>query len=938
MIVPREPHMTHLSAALVTCAASAATAAVLTPLVAQAARHLHLMDTPGLRKVHRVPVPRVGGVAIAVAALVPVVVTLLVARPELLSALSSAERGRLVTLLVGAIVVLAVGLIDDVWQVSAKYKLVALIVASIGLCASGAVVRQVVISNHTWVELGLAAWPVTLLWLVGVTVSINFIDGLDGLAAGIVALGAGVLVIGAGAGFDQLTVVIGVGLVGALAGFLIYNRNPARIFMGDCGSMFIGFLLAGTCVVTEPAVGTTRAILLPALALIVPLFDTFFTLIRRGVLQRRSLFAAEGGHIHHRLLDAGLSHRQVVWLLHGVTLVASVVAVICVMGAPVPALLSAVVLCFTMVGLNKTAGTVRARETIGAVRRNRAIGRETRRYQHAFYDLQLRFREAKTVDMWWLQLCRAAEVLDFGKLDVTMGRREGPPLVRRWRRTRDDVDPAAAALAAADSITADVPVPQRRAGTSVRAEVEVLASAFLETGGLRVALFARLMADYGLDRLPLHATPERDGVAPALPAGDVTTYAAAPVDVGPFAGLRVAVVHDFLYTYGGAERVLEQMLTVFPQADVFALFDFVPDAERGFLRGRPVTPSFLQRIPGAKQRHRLFLPLMPLAVEQLDVSDYDLVLSSSYVAAKGVITRPDQLHVCYCHTPVRFAWDLQKQYLQRAGLAAGLLSLPAKVLLHYIRSWDVHSAQGVDVFLSNSDFVGRRIAKTYRRVATTIYPPVDTESFSLHTTKEDYYLTASRLVPYKRIDVIVEAFASMPNRRLLVVGDGPERDKLRALAGPNVTFLGHEPAAALRRHLQLARAFVFAAEEDFGIAPVEAQACGTPVIAFGRGGATETVIAGQTGLFFDAQTPAAIVAAVERFEQQPPLDPAACRSNAERFTPEKFRQHLTDHVLRHWKSFKTEKLSASSAALGLSELPVDVDGLSARSARGDVFE
>ena len=905
--------MSPATLATVAVAASAATSAVLTPLAAFAARHLGVMDAPGVRKVHRLPIPRVGGLAIAAGALLPLAVVLAIVRPDLITSLSKGEGERLATLLGGALVVLGVGLIDDVWQVSAKYKLLALVAASVALCASGGVIRDVVVSSHRLLDLRVAAWPVTLLWLVGVTVSINFIDGLDGLAAGIVAAAAAVLAVGAGKGFDPRTALVGLALAGALVGFLAHNRHPAKIFMGDCGSLFIGYLLAGTCVVAEPAIGTTRAVFLPALALIVPLFDTFFTLIRRGVLQRRSLFAAEGGHIHHRLLDAGLSHRHVVWLLHGVTAVASAVAVVCIMGAAWAAFLSALVLCGVMFALNKTAGTVRARDTIKAVRRNRAIGRETRRYQQAFYDLQLRFREARTVEQWWQQLCRAAEVLDFGKLDVTLGRRDGTAHVKRWRRARTDADPAAATLAAVDSITADVPVPQRRAGTSVRAEVEVLASAFLETGGLRVALFSRLMAEYGLDKLATTGGGDRDaGAAKAVAEPDPPV-----VVVGPLAGLRVAVVHDFLYTYGGAERVLEQMLTVFPAADVFALFDFVPAAERGFLKGRPVTPSFLQRIPGAKRRHRLFLPLMPIAIEQLDVSDYDLVLSSSYVAAKGVITRPDQLHVCYCHTPVRFAWDLQNQYLKQVGLARGILSVPAKLLLHYIRSWDVHSARGVDVFLSNSDFVGRRIAKTYRRSATTVYPPVDTDAFPLQVDKEDFYLTASRLVPYKRIDVIVEAFARMPTRRLLVVGDGPERDRIKALAGPNVTFLGHEPFAALKRHMQLARAFLFAAEEDFGIAPVEAQACGTPVIAFGRGGATETIRGGTTGLFFDAQTPAAVVAAVEAFEaraERRPWDPAACRANAERFAPDQFRRHLLAEVEHHWAAFHAKPSAADVEA------------------------
>ena len=889
-----------LTMALV-AAFAAAVAAGVTPSAALAVRHLGLVGgggPAGRGRLRRAGVPRVGGVAIAVGLLVPLVVALVA------TGTSAGQAGPVATLAAAAAAVLAIGLVNDVRPVAARYKLVVVVAAAVAVCASGTMLRTVVVNGRPWFDLKLAAGPVTMLWLVGVTTSVNLIDGLDGLAAGIVALAAGVLAMGGWAGADPRTVLFGLALAGAAVGFWAHARprnpydRPGRVALGDGGSLFAGFALAGGCVLCEPAIGTTRAIGLPALALIVPLFDTFFTLVRRRVLHRRSLLAADAGHIHHRLMDAGLSPRHVVWLLHGVSVVAAAVAVVCVLGAATAALLSAVVLCGAMVALNRVAGTVRARETVAAVRRNRAIGRETRRYQQAFYDLQLRFREVTTVEAWWHQLCRAAEVLDFGKLDLTLGRREGPPVVRRWRRVRPDADPAEAALAAADSITAEVPVPQRRTGTSVRAEVEVLASAFLETGGLRVALFSRLMAECGLDKLPaVVAADDRD--AAAEPSAD-----APPGDAGPFAGLRVAVVHDFLYTYGGAERVVEQMLAVVPHADVFALFDFLPDDARAFLRGRPVTPSFLQKMPGARRRHRLFLPLMPLAVEQLDVSGYDLVLSSSYVAAKGVLTRPDQLHVCYCHTPVRFAWDLQNQYLRQVGLARGLLSLPAKVLLHYIRNWDLHSAQGVDVFLSNSDYVGRRIAKTYRRRATTVYPPVDVDAFPLQRVKEDFYLTASRLVPYKRIDVIVQAFAAMPERRLLVVGDGPERDRLTALGGPNVTFVGHAPAATLRRHMQLARAFLFAAEEDFGIAPVEAQACGTPVIAFGRGGATETVRDGTTGLFFDQQTPAAVADAVERFEGRS-WDPAACRANAERFAPARFRERLAEQVQRHWTAFGT---------------------------------
>lgn len=374
---------------------------------------------------------------------------------------------------------------------------------------------------------------------------------------------------------------------------------------------------------------------------------------------------------------------------------------------------------------------------------------------------------------------------------------------------------------------------------------------------------------------------------------------------------RVAIVHDFLYCYAGAERVLEQMLRVFPDADLFSLFDFLPQDERGFIQNKLVHSTFIQKLPFARTRHRSYLPLMPLAIEQLDVSEYDVVISSSYLAAKGVITRPDQLHICYCHSPVRFAWDLQHQYLNEAGLTRGIRSLLARAILHYIRNWDMRSANGVDLFLTNSHFVSRRISKIYRRESTPIYPPVDTDWFIPDGEREDYYLTASRLVPYKRIDLIVEAFRRMPNRKLIVIGDGPELRRIRSRAGSNVSVLGHQPAEVLRRHMQRARAFVFAAEEDFGIVTVEAQACGTPVIAFGRGGSTESVVEGVTGLFFGQQTADAIAAAVEEFEaEEVDWEPAVIRSHAERFGVARFRDEFRTFVEARWAEFRTARLRA----------------------------
>jgi len=367
---------------------------------------------------------------------------------------------------------------------------------------------------------------------------------------------------------------------------------------------------------------------------------------------------------------------------------------------------------------------------------------------------------------------------------------------------------------------------------------------------------------------------------------------------------RIAVIHDFLYTYAGAERVLEQILRVYPEADLFALFDFLPEDQRGFILGKKVNTSFIQRLPGSKRAHRAYLPLMPLAIEQLDVSHYDLIVSSSYVAAKGVITRPDQLHVCYCHSPVRFAWDMQHQYLQRSGMKWGLRSILARAVLHYIRNWDARTSNGVDVFLTNSHFVGRRIQKIYRRNATPIYPPVDVESFTLCEKKEDFYLTASRMVPYKRVDLVVEAFSRLPDRKLVVVGEGPQFKRIRKMAGKNVQLLGHQPFEKLRELMQKARAFVFAAEEDFGIVPVEAQACGTPVIAFRRGGAMETVIEGTTGVFFNEQTADSLVAAIIEFESgEIAWDPAAIRSNAQRFGGSRFREEFRKIVEEEWGKF-----------------------------------
>jgi glycosyltransferase involved in cell wall biosynthesis len=385
--------------------------------------------------------------------------------------------------------------------------------------------------------------------------------------------------------------------------------------------------------------------------------------------------------------------------------------------------------------------------------------------------------------------------------------------------------------------------------------------------------------------------------------------------------MRVALVHEWLVTYAGSERVLEQMLLCYPNADVFAVVDFLPADQRGFIGNRPVTTSFIQGFPRATRNYRSYLPLMPLAIEQLDVSGYDLVLSSSHAVAKGVLTGPDQLHISYVHSPIRYAWDLQHQYLRESGLNKGLKGWIAKWLLHRIRLWDSRTANGVDSFIANSAFIGRRIRKAYGRESAVIYPPVDIEAFSLKEEKEDFYFTASRMVPYKKMPMLIDAFNAMPDKCLVVIGDGPDMNKCRAIAGPNIKIMGWQPFEVLRDHMQRAKAFVFAAEEDFGITPVEAQACGTPVIAFGKGGALETVRGLEdkqpTGVFFYEQTSDSVQEAVKTFESvQGNFSPTLCRANAIRFSPERFRQEFGDFVDHSWNEF--------NAARQMTSPPLDI--------------
>ncbi|MEQ5196159.1 glycosyltransferase family 4 protein [Klebsiella pasteurii] len=372
---------------------------------------------------------------------------------------------------------------------------------------------------------------------------------------------------------------------------------------------------------------------------------------------------------------------------------------------------------------------------------------------------------------------------------------------------------------------------------------------------------------------------------------------------------NIGIVADWFITYAGSEKVVAEFIKVFPDSELYSVVDFLSKENKKYFQDKDITTTFIQNLPKAKNKYQSYLPLMPLAIEQLDVSKHDVIISSCHAVAKGVLTGPDQLHISYIHSPIRYAWDLQHQYLREAGLDKGFKGLLAKYILHKMRMWDVRTANGVDHFIANSHFIARRIKKVYGRDADVIYPPVDVERFKLNENKEEYYLTASRLVPYKRIDLIVDAFKAMPDKKLIVIGDGPEMKKIRDKASANTEILGFQSNEIMENCMRNAKAFVFAAEEDFGITPVEAQACGTPVIAYGKGGVLETIRGMSkttpTGVFFDKQHVDSIIDAVNKFESNFDLfAPIECRNNAMRFSEERFKNEIHSYVNDKWNDFK----------------------------------
>ena len=366
--------------------------------------------------------------------------------------------------------------------------------------------------------------------------------------------------------------------------------------------------------------------------------------------------------------------------------------------------------------------------------------------------------------------------------------------------------------------------------------------------------------------------------------------------------MRVAIVHDFLYTMRGAERVLDVLCELYPHADLYSLI-YRKGTLNPRIENRRVVASFLNFFPG---NHRWWLAFYPWAISRIDLSEYDLVLSSSYAVAKGVEVPEGTPHICYCHTPMRYIWDMYEEYFH-ASRKIGVVRTMLDSLANHLRRWDVRTAAGVDAFIANSTTVAARIRRIYGRDSTIIHPPADAEYFTpVPAAREDWYLCASAFSPYKRADLVIESFRKS-GRKLKVVGAGQDERRIRKMCGGSVEFVGWLPNEGLRDMYRRGRGLIFAGEEDFGILPVEAQLCGMPVVAFGKGGLRDSIVDGETGIFFAEQTVESLNAAVDRFEKSN-ISPETCRRNGERFSKPRFRDELRSFIDR-----KVEELRASGS-------------------------
>ena len=379
--------------------------------------------------------------------------------------------------------------------------------------------------------------------------------------------------------------------------------------------------------------------------------------------------------------------------------------------------------------------------------------------------------------------------------------------------------------------------------------------------------------------------------------------------------MKKALIHDILVQNGGAEKCLESFTNIWDDFDIYSMVDYLSKEDRErMLKGKQSKTSFIQNLPFSKKLFRHYFAFYPFAVEQFDFSEYDVIISSSFSVCKGILTRPNQIHISYVHSPVRYAWDLYHQYLKEANLQKGLKSIPIKWMLHYLRNWDAGTANRPDYYIANSKYVAKRIKKLYNKGSIVIYPPVNCSNFTIGETTADYYFTTSRMVSYKKISLIVEAFSKMPDKKLIVGGNGPEFEKIKKIATSNIEILGFVEPKKLLSLMQSAKAFVFAAEEDFGIVPIEAQACGVPVIAYGKGGVLETIVGsfsseqnikeGTTGVFFEQQTTASLINAVLYFEKNiEKFNKETIRNQALKFDTKRFeteiKQTIDSIIVKH---------------------------------------
>ena len=373
--------------------------------------------------------------------------------------------------------------------------------------------------------------------------------------------------------------------------------------------------------------------------------------------------------------------------------------------------------------------------------------------------------------------------------------------------------------------------------------------------------------------------------------------------------LKVALIHDWLVGKFGAENVFAEIIKIFPNSEIFTLIDVIPNNKREFIAGKKVHQSFIAKLPFAKNHFRKYLGLMPIAIEQFDFADFDLIISSSTAVAKGVIPKPNQLHICYINSPIRYAWDLEHQYIKESNIK-GLKKLYVKNTLHKIRNWDVISSNRVDYFIADSSWIQSRVKKYYRRESEILNPNVDIEYFSkdyLKAKKQDYFFTIARHVPYKKIDIIIRAFNQMPDKKLIIGGSGEETERLKQIANNNIEFTGFLDQEKLRQYLQEASAFIYAALEDFGIVMAESLAAGTPVIAYGVGGSCDIIAdfdkyKTPTGILFNQQNETSLIEAVEKFTQNKTKFHAKdCYSSVTHLSAENFRKKFEEIVLKQLK-------------------------------------